>query len=147
MDNFSTSYELAQECYAHGSRMVGTVKKNKPFIPPEFQANRRREVGSNLFGFRQSSALLSYVPKKGKSVIILSTKHQSPIVNANGKAEMNLFYNKYKGGVDTMDQMCHAYTCQRATNRWPLAFFMNMLNVGGIASYVLYNITHDIEAQ
>lgn len=54
-DNYFTSYELAQELLGNGLTLVGTVRKSKTFIPSEFQANRKRVVGSNLFGFRQKS--------------------------------------------------------------------------------------------
>lgn len=98
MDNFFTSYELAQELLAHGLSIVGTVRKNKKFNPQGFQANRKRPIGSNLFGFRQGYTLLSHVPKVNKSVIFLSTMHHRRIVNSEGKADINLFYNQTKGG-------------------------------------------------
>lgn len=147
MDNFFTSYELAQEMLGNGLTIVGTVRKNKKFIPPGFQANRRREIGSNLFAFRPHFSLLSHVPKMNKSVILLSTStnHRRPIVNTDGKAEMIHFYNKTKGGVDLLDQMCQTYTCQRKTNRWPFAFFMNLLDVSGVAAYIIYIATHAVE--
>lgn len=146
-DNYFTSYELAQELLGNGLTFVGTVRKNKRFIPPEFQANRRREVGSNLFGFRPKITLLSHVPKKNKSVILLSTLHHSSTIDDDGKAEINTFYNRTKGGVDILDQMCHTYSCQRGTNRWPFAFFMNLINVCGVAAFVVYNVSHGIRQE
>lgn len=147
MDNFFTSYELAQEMLGNGLTIVGTVRKNKKFIPQEYQANRRREIGSIIFGFRPNITLMSHVPKQNKSVILLSTMHTRPTINANGKAEINVYYNSTKGGVDVLDQMCHTYSCQRRTNRWPLAFFMNLLNVSCVAVFVLYNVTFGIESK
>lgn len=73
MDNFFTSYELAQEMFGNGLTVVGTVRKNKTFIPHEFQANRQREIHTNIFGFRQTMTPVSHVPKKNKAVILLST--------------------------------------------------------------------------
>lgn len=136
-DNYFTSYELAQHLKSNGLTCVGTVRKNKKFIPPQFLANRSREEGSNLFGFRGSFALLSHVPRKNKAVIFLSTLHHSARVE-DGKAEINTFYNETKGGVDVLDKLCHSYSVQRKTNRWPLAYFMNLINVAGIASYVIW---------
>lgn len=54
------------------------------------------------------------------------------------KPEMILFYNMTKAGVDTMDQMCMRYSTQRRTCRWPLAFFYNILDIAGVAAYVIY---------
>lgn len=48
------------------------------------------------------------------------------------------YYNKTKIGVDTMDQMLTRYTTHRRTNRWPLAFFYNILDVASLASYIIY---------
>jgi hypothetical protein len=35
-DNFYTSIGVARGLYANGLTMLGTIKKNKPEIPPEF---------------------------------------------------------------------------------------------------------------
>lgn len=46
-------------------------------------------------------------------------------------------YNKYKGGVDTVDQMKGAYSVGRKSNRWSLTLFFSFLNIGGINGYVI----------
>ena len=46
-----------------------------------------------------------------------------------GKPDMILYYNQTKGVVDTVDQICHTYSVQRKTKRWPLAYFMNLYNL------------------
>lgn len=119
MDNFFTSFELAQELLGNGLTIVGTVRKNKKFIPPEFQASRSREVGSNLFGFREKFTIMSHVPKQSKSVVLLSTLHHSASANSDGKAEINTYYNGTKGGVDLLDQMSHTYVCHTHANVEP----------------------------
>lgn len=124
---------------------MGTLRKNKPFIPKEFLPNRSRVVGSNLFAFRANMTLLSYTQKANQAVLFLSTYHHTAEVDPeSGKSEINLFYNKTKGGVDTLDQLCHAYTVQRRTNRWPFAFFMNLINVTGFAANIVYKTTFQV---
>lgn len=54
------------------------------------------------------------------------------------KPEIIQYYNKTKIGVDTMDQMLGRYTTKRQTNRWPLAFFYNIVDVASLAAYILY---------
>ncbi|GFS15761.1 PiggyBac transposable element-derived protein 4 [Elysia marginata] len=54
------------------------------------------------------------------------------------KPEMVMSYNATKGGVDTMDQMCHALTTKRKTNRWPMLLFYNLLDLASIASLVVW---------
>ncbi|XP_018799787.1 PREDICTED: uncharacterized protein LOC108975620 [Bactrocera latifrons] len=38
-----------------------------------------------------------------------------------------------------MDQMLTGYSCKRSTNRWPLAIFYNMLDIAGLASFIIYD--------
>jgi hypothetical protein len=56
---------------------------------------------------------VSYVPKKNKSVVLLSSlHHDSAICSDSGMPEIIEFYNKTKGAVDMLDQMCARYTVQ-----------------------------------
>ena len=61
-------------------------------------------------------------------------------IDEQKKPHMIMYYNKYKTGVDTMDQMVSRYTCHRRTQRWPLAMFFNILDVGALAAYLIYCI-------
>lgn len=54
------------------------------------------------------------------------------------KPEIMAFYNKTKGGVDTLDKLCGSYNVARNTKRWPMVVFFSMLNVRGFNSQVLY---------
>ncbi|CAF1609749.1 unnamed protein product [Adineta ricciae] len=79
----------------------------------EFLSDKTREVGSSLFGFDANLTLVSFVPKKNKAVLLLSSKHHDNHVDKKtGKPIIVLDYNKTKGAVDTVDQMCHKYTVQ-----------------------------------
>ena len=87
----------------------------------------QREVHSSIFGFQTKTIIVSYVPKKGKSVILLSTLHKTgEITDIERKPQMILDYNSCKGGVDTLDQLVRTYSCKRKTNRWPFALFCNL---------------------
>lgn len=100
---------------------------------------RRRQIGSNLFGFRPHITLLSHIPKPNKIVLFLSTLHHTASEQPDRKADINLHYNQ-KCGVDLLDQLCHTYSVQRKANRWPLTFFMNLINVAGIAAFVISKV-------
>lgn len=142
-DNFFTSYKLAEQLRSNKLTCIGTIRKNKTFIPPEFADTKRRQIGSNLFGFRPRTTLLSYIPKRNKNVLFLSTLHRKPLVSSDGKSEINLYYNRTKAGVDVLDQLCHTYSVQRKTNRWPFAMFMNLINVAGIAAFVISRVNNN----
>ena len=88
-------------------------------------------------------ALVSYVPKLNKSVILISSEHHRPVLDANSeqkKPEIIAFYNKTKGAVDTFDQMVEKYTCRRKTNRWTFNLFMYMLDAAALNSFILFKM-------
>jgi hypothetical protein len=143
-DNWYTSVPLAQDLFKNYSlTLVGTMRKSRREIPPEFLSNKRREAKSSVSGFCDNMLLVSYVPKKYRSVTLLSTMHSSADIDkASGddkKPEVITFYNVTKAAVDVVDQLRATYSCQRRTRRWPPAVFFALINIAGINSYVLYN--------
>lgn len=145
-DNFFTTLDLATLLLRQKTGFVGTVRSNKAFIPQEFRKHSARPIHSTMFGFYENDvSLISYVPKKNKAVLLLSTLHYTcDVDNASEKRKplAILDYNSNKSGVDTMDQMLGTYSSKRSTNRWPLAFFYNMLDVASLAAFIIFN---DIE--
>ncbi|XP_067671704.1 piggyBac transposable element-derived protein 4-like [Haliotis asinina] len=119
MDNYFTSLNLAQNLQKDQLTLVGTVRSNRTFVPAEFLPKRAREVESSIYSFQETASMVSYVPKKSKAVILLSTMHNSPdvIVDKNHKPEMILFYDETKGGVESLDQLAHPYGVKRKTKR------------------------------
>jgi hypothetical protein len=94
------------------------MNQNKREIPQEFKPARQHDENSSIFGFTKDLTLVSYVPKKNKSVVLLSSlHHDSAICSDSGKPEIIAFYNKTKGAVDMLDKMYARYTVQRATHR------------------------------
>ena len=147
-DNYFTSYNLAQQLLSKGLTCIGTLRKNKGCIPPNFLPNNRREVGTSIFGFRKNITLVSYVPRKSKAVILLSTMHHNDAVSGEEKHKpiIILDYNETKGGVDTLDQLAHAYSTKRKSNRWPMTQFYNIIDIAGVAAMICWlNIFPDYE--
>lgn len=138
-DNYYSSYNLSMYLLENGITFLGTMKKNKPDIPREFLPSSSRPVGSSIFGFQDCCTLVSYMTKKNKCVILLSTMHDDDdICPETGKPQIILDYNRTKGGVDTVDQMCANYSTKRKTYRWPLAIFLRFLDMAGINAYVIH---------
>src|SRR5208282_4088266 len=48
--------------------------------------------------------------------------------------------NKTKGGVDVVDKMVHGYACRRATRRWPMTYFFNLIDQAGVAANTLWQM-------
>lgn len=143
VDNFFTTLELAEHLLSWNLTLVGTLRKNKTYIPAEMKAHKDKAIGSTSFGFRKNVTMCSYVPRKNKAVLLLSSIHYNGEIAESGKPEIIEFYNKTKGGVDVMDQLFAEYTTKRATKRWPLSFF-NVLDITALAAYKLYYMNNDM---
>jgi len=121
--------------------MVGTLRKNKPEIPPSF--TRFVPSMTSRFVYSNNATLVSYCPKKNKVVMLLSSLHKNwKIDESTGKPEIVMFYNSTKGGTDTFDQLCKSYTTARITNRWPMRFLYDMLDRAGINAFILFFLRH-----
>jgi hypothetical protein len=115
------------------------MKQNKREIPQKFKPARQRDENSSIFEFTKDLTLASYVPKKNKSVVLLSSlHHDSGTCRDSEKPEIIKFYNKTKDAVDLLDQMCARYTIQPATRRWKMALFYGMINIAEVNALVIY---------
>lgn len=148
VDNWFTSVPLAIDLVKNDNlTLVGTLRKNKKEIPPQFTSTQRREINSTLFGFTEDCTLASYMPKKNKTVLVVSTMHHDKAIDSETeekqKPEIVTFYNRTKCAVDLLDQMCSAYDVARNSRRWPLTIFFDLLNIAGLNSLILYAANHD----
>ena len=74
-DNLFTSTKIAEDLLLKQITLLKTLRKNKPDISKQFATEKNREVVSSSFGFRNRQTLVSYIPKKNKAVVLLSTMH------------------------------------------------------------------------
>ena len=84
-DNWYTSYTLAMSLLQGKITLVGTLKKNKREIPAEFLPNKQKPISSSMCGFQKHATLVSFTPKKNKSVVLLSTMHRDAKVDVETK--------------------------------------------------------------
>lgn len=140
-DNFFTTLSLAQKLQQQKMTLLGTIRKHRREIPTELVNARGRELLSSLFAFRNDATLVSYCPKKGKTVVLLSSMHTKPeiaVEQSSKKPHMILEYNTSKCGVDKADQMLRMYTTKRMTRRWPMAIFYNMIDISALNAFIVY---------
>nr|XP_020470705.1 LOW QUALITY PROTEIN: piggyBac transposable element-derived protein 4-like [Monopterus albus] len=133
-NNFFTSYKLGQELLKRKLTMVGTICKNKPELPPQLLQTKDRPINSAMFMYTADTTLVSYVPRKGKNVLLMSTLHRDGTI-CGQKPQIILDYNATKGGVDNM---VTAYSCKRRTLRWPLVIFFDMLDISAYNAFVVW---------
>lgn len=115
--------------------VTGTLRKNKREVPDEMRKSSKT-VPDSRYCFSDSLTLLNYTPKKNKFVLLLSTFTSSTAIT-DGKPDMIQHYNKTKGGTDTFDKLCHAFTTARRTKRWPLRHFFGILDQAMVNSRIL----------
>lgn len=136
-DNWFTSVPLVQTLLSdYNFTFLGTMRKNKRELPLEFSNPSGRPIGSSMFGFNKDMTIVSYIPKRNKNVLLISSLHHDDMIDAmTEKPEMIVDYNRSKGGVD---KMCAAYDCARNTRRWPI--FYSLLNIAGVNTMILYHL-------
>ncbi|CAD7079676.1 unnamed protein product [Hermetia illucens] len=140
VDNFFTSYELAQKLLKRGITSVGTIRKNKPSIPRVLLESKKWPAQSSKFAFTKDTTLVTYVPKKNRSVILQSTLHTTNSINnkENKKPLIIEDYNASKGAVDTLDKLVACYSTKRKTKRWPVAVFCNIIDISCYNAFILF---------
>jgi len=118
-DNFFTSYMLDQALLKRNITMLGTMRRNKTELP---NLSGKEAVHHSKFYFAKDTTIVSYIPKKNRNVVLMSTAHNNKEVSnrEDKKPKIILDYNATKGAVDTLDKLIATYTCMRKTNRWPV---------------------------
>lgn len=82
--------------------IVGTLRKNKREIPPLFLNTKIRKEKSSMFAYGQipnnNCMLTSYIPKRGKNVLMLSTFHDDDEIDLEtGNEQKPAVITCYKG--------------------------------------------------
>ena len=93
------------------------MRKSKPELPTEFTVAKGRNVKSTVYGLQLDAMIASYCPKTNRVVNVLSTMHSQPEIESTSdqKPSINLFHNKTKDGIGTLDRMLRSYSIKRMT--------------------------------
>uniref|UniRef100_A0A8C5HDC0 PiggyBac transposable element-derived protein domain-containing protein n=1 Tax=Gouania willdenowi TaxID=441366 RepID=A0A8C5HDC0_GOUWI len=140
IDNFFTSLSLARRLHSRKTTLLGTVNKIRRELPDSAKKNLAREEFSTEVFSTSGATLTVYVPKRKKTVCLLSSVHSVVETEATRKKKPNTVtdYNSMKCGVDVMAQMVRKYTVRSGTRRWPVAVFYNMIDIAALNAHVLY---------
>ena len=118
---------------------VDEKKTDENFRLNLLQKKKEVLVSAVLVSISYRQILISYIPKKNKAVVLLSTMHNdNKIAEDTGLPIMILDYKATKAAVDRVDQLYHNYSTQKGIKRWPLAYFYNCLNIEEINSMVIF---------
>lgn len=88
------------------------TQTHRDYLPeqtrPAPRHHKRAGQSSIIFSVRLHTAnmmAVSYIPRRGRNVLLLSTRHREPEVAEVGKPTVILDYNIIKGGVDNLDKV------------------------------------------
>ncbi|XP_051938297.1 M-phase phosphoprotein 8 isoform X3 [Hippocampus zosterae] len=139
-DKYFTSFALAAELSKKRIALVGRIGKNTPRLPPRLLNTTDRRIFSSLFAFRADQTLVSFIPKRGKNVLFLSTKHREPELMKETENTPKIIhdYNMCKGAMDRLDLHCATYSCRQQVVRWEMCLFYHMLDVSCHNAFVLF---------
>jgi hypothetical protein len=118
-DNFFTSVPTAVFLLQKNVTMTGTMRAKKSDISTMMKAAKGRDLLSTKFIFSDGLAVVSYIPKKNKTVWVLYTQFLDDSVSdeSHKKPSMILHYNHTKRGVDNANKSVREYSCARRTSR------------------------------
>ena len=117
--NFFTGVALAKELKQNNCTLLGTMRKTKKDVPALCEV-RGRLVHSSKFLLHEGLTIVSYIPKKNRTFIVLSSRHQGAAIEGEEhdfKPEMILYYNKTKSAMDALDKLVHEYRCLWTSRR------------------------------
>lgn len=95
MDNFFHKLQLARSLLSRQLSMTGTIQRNKPELPLQIMPDSYREQFSSIFGFQKNTTIVSYVPKKNKAVIHLTTNHNEVNVSTNESRKPKMILDRF----------------------------------------------------
>ena len=145
MDRYFSSHELFVLLLERNLTATGTIQSNRRDVPFILKTARGRERFSSKFLWDHNNRVVmtSYVPRRGKNVLLMSSSHTSEEISSreDKKPVIIMDYNLGKGGVDVMDSRIEDYSCKRKTSRYPLIFLFNMLDIALLNSFLLMEMT------
>ena len=140
VDRYFTSHSLVCNLLQQNLTVIETIMANRREVPSQFKAAKGREIESTkaLYDHSNKILLLSYVPKRNKNVLMMSSLHFSILItDCHKKPTVITDYYKHKEGVDTLDENCEEFSCLRKTNRWPMVINYNLINVATNNAFIV----------
>jgi len=79
VDRYFTSHGLVCNLLQQNLTLIWTIMANRREVPSQFKAAKGREIESTkaLYDHSNKIILLSYVPKRNKNVLMMSSSHSS----------------------------------------------------------------------
>ena len=145
-DNFYTRVGLANDLYAKDTLLTGTVRQNSRRFPKSLSA--KPNVQSGYYVKKNEIEACAFRDKvtQRKPVCVLSTGIKTKLCKFEKydrssvcKPSTILAYNAGMGGVDLMDRKVYHYAAERATHRYWVKIYRNLVDMALRNSYELFS--------
>ena len=132
------------------SVLTGTVRANSRGMPEEV-TKAKLKVGETKYSRKGDVLAVSFREKQSqkKPVILLSTKFHAEDVTVEKRGKevtkplLVTHYNKYMGGVDVSDKKVYHVAAERATHRYWVKVFRNLIDIALLNAYEIYLLNTD----
>ena len=138
-DRGFSSIEIAEDLFKKKLTYVGTIMSNRSGLPTNAlkkEVIKGRDIYSSVFMWKKDSPVMfiSYIPKKNKNVLMITTEHDKPKVGTDyrRKPEAIMFYNEQRCAVDVVNHMVKDCSSQSKTDKWAFALFTFLIDVAAI---------------
>ncbi len=151
-DNYYSSPNLFREFENRGMGACGTVKPGRKNMPPELHPNQLKMNRGDEPQFMRSGNMVACTMHDTKRVSFISTIHTNNTddkkVRSRGSKDgfrsiekpiMGISYNKYKGGVDILDQKLGTYAFPHKAQKWYHTVYHRSSEVALVNGYIIYS--------
>ena len=153
-DRFYTSVPLVETLASRGTGFVGTLVKNRKYLPQDVRQTHFKMASKEVKAWRNDGNLVvAWRHEKKKPVVMLSSVFSAAPTSALvgrrrqsvTKPEVVVRYNNAMGGVDLADQYCvyYSFTCKSV--KWSRKAMFWGIEVAIVNSYILYKIQYSRE--
>lgn len=149
-DNFYTSVPLAKQLLKKKTHLVGTLRKNRRYLPKEVITKKIKK--GEIFGKEDDNDIVVSKFNDKRDIFLLSTRYKLDIIDTGKqsrkkesilKPDVILFYNAGKAGIDLSDQLASYSTPVRKSIRWYHKVMTEiLLNTSVINAQIMYNMKH-----
>ncbi|KAF2897706.1 hypothetical protein ILUMI_08469 [Ignelater luminosus] len=120
--NFFTSFSLRQQLLKEKLTLTGTARINRNELPSHMLPSKLREKKSFIVAFASDILLASYVPKKGKAVVMMFTQR-----------------NKFDVSKDHRKSDGQELLNEKSNNKIAICYIFVLVDFAGINAYVIFS--------
>ena len=135
-DRFFSGLPICEYLLANNTYVSGTIMLNRRGLPKKAKTTKLGRGASVLYQKNQSNVVLTTWMDK-RQVNLLSSGSTNE-VDENGKPLSIINYNRYMGGVDLNDQLCHYYRVGRKCLKWWRYVLWFTVNTAITNAWILY---------